>query len=234
MILYEAGKDHQAAMATAFRLLSRDALREDAYRVIMRAYCHLGQRKAALEQYERFRKTLLNELGAEPLGETQELYQAILKRRFVVGPPDFRSVTALAVEHTGRDPLDVTSTVRLIGREQEIAFLEDCWRAALKKHQTGAHQRKVGIGKRAWWRRSPTGFAGRASAFCGDAATSSSTPCLTSLSLMRCEHPSLHWIMINWQVFLPGHFVRPPGLYLICWKCTQTIAEKARRTPSLD
>ncbi len=148
MILYEAGKDHQAAMATAFRLLSRDALREDAHRVIMRAYCHLGQRKAALEQYERFRKTFLNELGAEPLGETQELYQAILKGRFVVGPPDFQSVTALAVEHTGRDPLDVTSTVRLIGREQETAFLEDCWRAALKGNtRLALISGEVGIGK---------------------------------------------------------------------------------------
>ena len=114
----------------------------------MRADCHLGQRKAALEQYERFRKTLLNELGAEPLGETQELYLAILKGRFEVSPPGFRSVTALAVEHTGRDPLDVTSTVRLIGREQETAFLEDCWRTALKGNtRLALISGEVGVGK---------------------------------------------------------------------------------------
>jgi DNA-binding SARP family transcriptional activator len=84
--VYEAGQDDQAALATALRLLDRDGLNEDAHRLAMRTYCHLGQRKAALEQYARYRQTLLEELGAQPMGETTELYQAILDGRFKIGP----------------------------------------------------------------------------------------------------------------------------------------------------
>jgi predicted ATPase len=131
MILYEAGKDYLSALATALRLLSRDALREDAYQITMRAYCHLGQRKAALEQYERCREILLKELGAEPMVETRDLFLSILKGTSEVEPlPDIFPIQAQPAGPVGHDPLDVIATVRLIGREQETVFLEDCWRTA--------------------------------------------------------------------------------------------------------
>ncbi|MBN2149775.1 MAG: AAA family ATPase, partial [Anaerolineales bacterium] len=147
--VYEADMDYQAALATALRLLDRDALREDAHQAAMRAYCHLGQRKAALEQYVCYRQTLLEELGAQPMGETTELYQAILDGRFKIGPLPKISQTALYPPGpSGRSPLDLAAPIRLVGREREIAFLEDCWHSA----QAGSGNLvliggEVGVGK---------------------------------------------------------------------------------------
>jgi DNA-binding SARP family transcriptional activator len=126
MVLYEAGRDYPAALACALRLLGYDGLREDAHRLAMRSFCRLGQRKAALDQYMRCRQTLLDELDTQPGDETTQLYQAILEGRFEAGlTPEISSIAARPSMPAGRSPLDVTAPVRLIGREQEVAFLED-------------------------------------------------------------------------------------------------------------
>ena len=131
MVGHEATGEQQAALSTALRLLGRDPLREDAHRATMRAYCHLGQRNAALEQYYRCREIVLEELGAEPMAETTELYQAILEGRFKVGPlPEILAVEMPAIGPAGRSPLDVIAPVKLVGREQEMAFLHQCWQGA--------------------------------------------------------------------------------------------------------
>jgi DNA-binding SARP family transcriptional activator/predicted ATPase len=127
----ETAGEHHAALATALRLLERDALREDAHRLTMRVYCHLGQRNAALEQYRRCREIVFEELGAEPMAETTELYQAILDGRFEVGlPPASAPVAVQAKVAEGRSPLDVTPPIRLVGREQELSLLHRCWQDA--------------------------------------------------------------------------------------------------------
>jgi DNA-binding SARP family transcriptional activator/predicted ATPase len=132
--IYEVGKDYQAVLVTALRLLDRDALREDAHQAAMRAYSGLGQRKAALEQYERCRGILHKELGAEPMIETRNLHQAILSGSFVAEPsPGVLSIESVRAGATGHDPLDVTATVKLAGREKESLFLEDCLRAVQKR-----------------------------------------------------------------------------------------------------
>jgi ABC-type oligopeptide transport system substrate-binding subunit/DNA-binding SARP family transcriptional activator len=131
MVGHELVGEHQAALATALRLLNHDPLREDGHRLAMRAYCRLGQRNAALEQYDRCREIVLEELGAEPMVETSELYQAILEGRFEVGPvSEMLSVEMPAIGTPGRSPLDVIAPVRLVGRERELAFLQQCWQAA--------------------------------------------------------------------------------------------------------
>jgi hypothetical protein len=97
----------------------------------MRAYCRLGQRNAALEQYRRCREIVGEELGTEPMVETTELYQQILDGRFVLG----RVAEAVRVEMpwpraspaSGRNPLDVAARAILVGREEELGFLQDCW-----------------------------------------------------------------------------------------------------------
>ena len=135
MVGHETRGEHQAALATALRLLGRDPLREDAHRLAMRAYCRLGQRNAALEQYRRCREVVLEELGTEPMIETTELYQAILEGCFEVGPvPEVVPVEVPAIEPPGRSPLDVIAPVRLVGREQEMAFLHECWQKAQAGH----------------------------------------------------------------------------------------------------
>ena len=134
MVGYEREEEYEAALATALRLLDHNPLREDAHRLAMRAYCQLGQRNAALEQYHRCREVVLEELGTEPMVETTELYQAILEGRFAVErvpgsvPVEVSAIEPLAP--SGRSPLDVIAPSKLVGREQELAFLHDCWQGA--------------------------------------------------------------------------------------------------------
>lgn len=133
MVAQELAGEYQSALGTALRLLSRDPLQEDAHRLAMRAYCQLGQRKAALDQYARCREILLDELGVEPAVESTALYQAILEGRFKVGPPsELLPLQTPKVEPVGRSPLDVIVPVRLVGRDRELVLLDECWQETRK------------------------------------------------------------------------------------------------------
>ena len=130
---HEAQEEYKAALAAALRLLRLDPLREDAHRLVMRAYCRLGQRNAALEQYRRCREVTREELGVEPMAETTELYQAIL-----AGWVESGGVSAVQAAPTpplpetvwspGRMPLDAAAATPLVGREPELARLQQWWR----------------------------------------------------------------------------------------------------------
>jgi ABC-type oligopeptide transport system substrate-binding subunit/DNA-binding SARP family transcriptional activator len=145
----ETGGEHQAALETALHLLGRDPLREEAHRVAMRAYCRLGQRNASLEQYHRCREIVLEELGAEPMVETTQLYRSILEGRFEIGPPpEMLPLEVSATEPAGRSPLDVIAPVRLVGRERELVFLQRCWRRAqAQEGGLGLISGEAGVGK---------------------------------------------------------------------------------------
>ena len=131
MVVQEARGEHEAALSMALRLLDHDPLREDAHRLAMRAYGHLGQRNAALEQYRRCQEVVREELGAEPMAETTELYQAILEGRLAVErEPRVSPVQVPVVAPSvplGRSPLDAMVPSRLVGREEELEFLQQCW-----------------------------------------------------------------------------------------------------------
>jgi ABC-type oligopeptide transport system substrate-binding subunit/DNA-binding SARP family transcriptional activator len=134
MALYESQGEYEGALATALRLVEQEPWREDAHRVAMRAYGRLGQRGAALKQYHRCCELMLKELGTEPTVKTQELYQEMLDGRFEIGP----AVTGVAVRLAeaepaparGRSPLDLVAPSRLVGREEELAFLHERWKEA--------------------------------------------------------------------------------------------------------
>jgi ABC-type oligopeptide transport system substrate-binding subunit/DNA-binding SARP family transcriptional activator len=138
MGLYESQGEYEAALATALRLVEREAWHEDAHRVAMRAYGRLGQRGAALKQYHRCRELVLRELGAEPTVETQKLYQEILDGRFEIGPAvDGVTVGTTEAEPAparGRSPLDMVAPSRLVGREGELALLHERWKEAKAGH----------------------------------------------------------------------------------------------------
>ncbi len=59
------------------RILTLDPLQEGAHRELMRLYCQIGDRAAAIRQYELCREWLAGELGIEPMPETRQLYQMI-------------------------------------------------------------------------------------------------------------------------------------------------------------
>jgi hypothetical protein len=149
MVGRETGGEHQAALETALGLLGRDPLREEAHRAAMRAYCRLGQRNASLEQYHRCREIVLEELGAEPMVETTELYQEILDGRFEIGlPPEMLPLEVLATGPAGRSPLDVIAPVSLVGRERELVFLHACWqRAQAREGGPGLISGEARVGK---------------------------------------------------------------------------------------
>ena len=138
MATHETRGEHDATLTTALRLLRCDPLREDAYRAAMRAYCRLGQRHAAVGQYQRCREVVREELGSEPMPETVELHERIQDGRFEIGPaPEGIAVEAVVAEPTlapGRSPLDAIVPGPLVGREGELAFLGRCWQDAKAGH----------------------------------------------------------------------------------------------------
>lgn len=67
------------SLRLAQRVLSIDPVWEDAYRVQMRAFVAQGNRPLALRTYQRCIEVLSEEFGVDPLPETTELYEQILK-----------------------------------------------------------------------------------------------------------------------------------------------------------
>ncbi|MCE7979828.1 MAG: transcriptional regulator [Caldilinea sp. CFX5] len=61
------------------RVLSIDPVWEDAYRIQMRAFAAQRNRPMALRTYQRCTEVLAEEFGVDPLPETSELYDQILK-----------------------------------------------------------------------------------------------------------------------------------------------------------
>jgi ABC-type oligopeptide transport system substrate-binding subunit/DNA-binding SARP family transcriptional activator len=134
----EVGGQIQEALTAALRLLHHDPVREDAHRLAMRAYCGLGQRSAALEQYRRCVKIVQDEFDTAPMAETTELYCAMLEGRFSIAsrvgarPP--AGAEGLLPRPVGRNPLDAVAAGRLVGRALELELLEGCWQRAGSGH----------------------------------------------------------------------------------------------------
>lgn len=76
--LYAQGDDPGAAL-WAQRLIERDACAEEAYRIAMAAQYRLGDRPMALKTYDRCVIALDDELGVDPMPETQILYDHITR-----------------------------------------------------------------------------------------------------------------------------------------------------------
>lgn len=75
-LLLEDGHPHEA-IGIAWRVLEYDQAQEEAYQLLMRAYGGLGERSTALRLYARCVSALQQELGVEPLPETEAIYEKI-------------------------------------------------------------------------------------------------------------------------------------------------------------
>ncbi len=73
----ESRGDSDGALRFAYRQLALEPWLEAAHRQVMRLQLQLGQRAAALAQYQRCRQVLAAELGVEPDAETIALYEQI-------------------------------------------------------------------------------------------------------------------------------------------------------------
>ncbi|MNK78645.1 HTH-type transcriptional regulator MalT [compost metagenome] len=76
--LYAHGDD-EGAIQWAQCLIERDACAEEAYRVVMAAYYRQGDRPMALRTYDRCVIALDDELGVDPMPETQLLFDRITR-----------------------------------------------------------------------------------------------------------------------------------------------------------
>src|SRR5215217_4064188 len=75
------------AVDLAERSLAAEPLSERAYRALMRGYRGLGEASRALQVYERCRRTLADEVGADPSPSTQALHLELLSEEPVESPP---------------------------------------------------------------------------------------------------------------------------------------------------
>jgi DNA-binding SARP family transcriptional activator len=121
--------DGPRAVAAAEDAVKQAPLRESAHRALMAALDAAGNRAEALRVYQRARRMLADELGVDPSPDTEAAYLALL------GPaPPSRPARA-----TVRDDLSATvggtrrgaTQAPFVGREPELAALEDAWKQAV-------------------------------------------------------------------------------------------------------
>lgn len=67
----------EETLQTAQAILNHDACWENAYRLLMTAYAHMGNRTQAVRTYRRCLETLQSELGVPPTEATVQLWQQI-------------------------------------------------------------------------------------------------------------------------------------------------------------
>jgi two-component SAPR family response regulator len=76
---HRAGRgDYETALAYGRQVLVKDPLLEEVHCQMMRYYGQLGDRSGLVRQHQQFSTVLADELGIEPMQETQQLYQALL------------------------------------------------------------------------------------------------------------------------------------------------------------
>ena len=76
---YGGRGDHEQVIRYCQRILQRDPYREDAHCQIMEAYVRMGNRAAAIDQFDKLRKLLRSELGVSPLPATVAKYESLIK-----------------------------------------------------------------------------------------------------------------------------------------------------------
>lgn len=140
-----AGGDYSSAIAYAERYLATDELAEAMYRRLILLYALMGDRNAALRQFERCLLILERELNVSPLPETRAAYQAVLEGR-AIDPrqlmtegrgPKTEEQTPLSSVLRPRSNLPAQLT-SFIGREREIVEVKRLLTATRLLTLTGA------------------------------------------------------------------------------------------------
>jgi DNA-binding SARP family transcriptional activator/pimeloyl-ACP methyl ester carboxylesterase len=138
--------DLAAALRTARQLLTLDRLQEPVHRTLMRLHAQLGQRAAALRQYQQCVTVLQRELGVEPEPETKQLYQDILRQRITDRRPGLPHAAGAPARPPARE--HSLADTPLIGRDASLAHLDALLRQAeAGRGQVVAILGETGIGK---------------------------------------------------------------------------------------
>jgi DNA-binding SARP family transcriptional activator len=104
--------DYEHAIELARRVLASEPSNERAHQHLLFCHMALGDRAAALHQYEICRQVLHDDLGVEPLAETSALY------RWIKGQPEHEEPGEARITNL---PIPLSS---FIGREQEMAQIK--------------------------------------------------------------------------------------------------------------
>ncbi|MBI5959506.1 MAG: AAA family ATPase [Chloroflexi bacterium] len=114
--------DWAAVIRYAHRLIEYDPFQEVAHRALMTAYASTGDRSAALRQYQQCVQILRDDMGADPLPETTQLYEDIRQGR---------GVTSVEIVPAAAKPDPVMTDLRtlpLVGRDHELGEIAAEWR----------------------------------------------------------------------------------------------------------
>jgi DNA-binding SARP family transcriptional activator len=133
------------AIRCAERLVARDPLREDSYRLLMRLSQAAGDRARAVRAYHLCATTLERELGIGPSPETRAVYESLVTAGPAGDTPDAaRASPVTASADRGKAP----ATAPLVGRVGEMARLAALWGYAASGHaQLVLITGEAGIGK---------------------------------------------------------------------------------------
>jgi DNA-binding SARP family transcriptional activator len=125
--------------------LKLDPLHEQAHQQLMRLYSWVGKRNEALRQYHECKRLLQEELGVEPLEETQALFQLIKTNSLPTPHTEPVAAEKPAGQHRRAGATAPERT--LIGRQQEMSNLLEAYRSSERSgYWVGVHG-EAGIGK---------------------------------------------------------------------------------------
>lgn len=139
--------DWLAALTRVQSLLEQDPLQEQRHRDAIRLHAALGQREAALAQYERCRVLLRDELGLAPMAQTEALV-AQLRHPTKVDPLTGAAGDEARLPTHGSDravgaTLVLPEPLPFVGRAEALRALEAGWRTGCSLLIEG----DAGIGK---------------------------------------------------------------------------------------
>lgn len=121
--------------------LALNPLNESSHRHVMRLYLQMGNRSGALQQYERYRAMLAEELGVEPDAHTRALYHQIL----VDSPP----ARFLSIAHRAVPQREETAQTVFVDRQREMTALDHHLEEAIntKRGRLVLIEGEAGVGK---------------------------------------------------------------------------------------
>ena len=150
----EASGDLAGAIASSRRQAALDPLSEEVHRLLMRRLAASGDRAAAIAVYNALAERFRRELGMAPSTETRTLLDELRsgdERPAAVGAVN-TGVAEPADEGEEEPPLEppasLAAATALVGRDAELAALDDAWQeAAAGRARLALIEGDAGIGK---------------------------------------------------------------------------------------
>ena len=121
-----AERDHDAALRHAEAAVAIDGFSERAHRLAMLALYALGRQHEALDGYRRLRRLLDDDLGLEPMPETNALHASVLRHE------DVNDLLPRPTSPSSSLVLPAEAPLKLLGRAEELSALEGLVRRSLE------------------------------------------------------------------------------------------------------